>query len=294
MMSPGVTTTMEQSAMYQERATELERTGALYVNYDPRPRSVVAEAMKAWDQFCALPDQEKERFDYTPDHKVSGNGYELKLTGSIDRKEDCHLRVNARDELLKTSALAHPEIGPAFVEAALKANEAIADIVRDFAQIIETEYDVPGFEQDVMEHQPRWLLRFLHYFGDRRPGEEIAAAHPDKGGFTLHLYESHPGVEYFSRETREWTPLPLPHDQTVMFPGLGLQQRTRCRLKALVHRVVATEETGRTSAVCFFNFGNARFYDKQRFGPTQGLIQKHGPGYFYDMPFEEFDQHFID
>lgn len=283
--------------MYQERVKELERLGALYMSYDPLLRKGVEEAMVWWDKFCALPNADKLKFGYTPDHKVSGNGYELKLSGARDQKEDVHFREIVRDELLFGAAKVHPEIGPAFVEKALAVNGLMTELVRDFAQFVEREYHIVGFERDVMEYQPRWLLRFLHYFPIGSPGEVIAAAHPDKGGFTLHLYESHPGVEYFSKETRRWESLPLSHDQTVAFPGLGLQQRSRCQLRALVHRVIATEETalrGRQSAVCFFNFGGARFYNKENRGPTQELIKKHGPDFFYDMSFEEFDQYFID
>lgn len=287
---------MEKREMYQERARMLERLGALYITYDPRLRARVAEAMKAADAFWALPDERKVLFGYSPDTKVSGNGYELKRDG-LDRKEDCHLRVNMRDELLLESAKAHPEIGPAFVEAALKVNELLPDVVRDFARMVEREYGVEHFEEDVMAQQSQWLLRFLHYFGDRKPGEVFAAAHPDKGGFTLHLYESDGGVEYFDYATRTWRPLPLAHDQTVMFPGMGLQHRSRCRLRALTHRVMVEESTaalGRTSAVCFLGFKNTRYYNKPKFGSTQGLVQKGGPDLFYDMPFAEFDRYFID
>ena len=265
------------------------------MNYEPGLRAGVEEAMVAWDAFCALPNEDKLRFGYTPDAKTSGNGYELKLpgSGSFDHKEDAHLRVNVREELLRKSARVHPDIGPAFVDKALQVNDLMSSLVRDFARIVENEYDIPGCERDVMAYQPRWLLRFLHYFGERTPREEIAVPHADKGGFTLHLYESHPGVEYLTYDTREWKELPLSHHQTVIIPGMGLQHRSRCNLRGLVHRVVATEETaitGRSAAVCFFNFDNVRFYDKETFGP----MQKFPPGFFYDMPFEEFDRYFID
>ena len=282
-----------ENTMHQNAAQELATRGRLYVTYDPTLRAAVEEAMRTWKVFTDLPNEQKVLFGYTADAKTSGNGYELKLEGSLDRKEDCHLRVNAREELLVEAANAHPVHGPAFVEAALKVNELMSTMIRDFARSIEIEYGIGGFEEDVMLYQPRWLLRFLHYFGNRQPGDEIAAPHQDKGGFTLHLYESHPGVEYLTYDTKEWKSLPLSHDQTVIIPGMGLQNRSKCKLQALVHRVVATEDTavtGRYSAVCFFNFKNARYFDKQRFGPQQA----YAPGFFYGMPFEEFDKYFID
>lgn len=282
-----------ETTMHQNATKELATQGRLYVKYDPSLRVAVEEAMKTWEAFTQLPSEKKVLFGYTADAKTSGNGYELKLEGSLDRKEDCHLRMNVRDELLIEAAKADSVIGPAFVDAALKVNELMGSMVRDFARSVEHEYSIPGFEEDVMSYQPRWLLRFLHYFGDRHPGDEIAAPHQDKGGFTLHLYESHQGVEYLTYDTKEWKPLPLSHDQTVIIPGMGLQNRSKCQLQALVHRVIATEETastGRYSAVCFFNFNHARFFDKTRFGPQQA----YAPGFFYGMPFEEFDKYFID
>lgn len=282
--------------MYQERARELERLGALYVEYHPTVRAGVLEAMARWDEFCGLPDSQKVLFKYSGDASKSGNGYELKRNG-VDRKEDCHLRVNVREELLELSARAHPEIGPAFVEAALKVQGLIPEIVRDFARLVELECGIEGFEEDVMSQQDEWLLRFLHYFGDRMPGDVFAAAHPDKGGFTLHLYESAGGVEYFDYTDREWRPLPLTHDQTVMFPGMGLQQRSQCRLRALTHRVMVQEDTaatGRTSAVCFLDFKNARYYNKDFFKSTQGLVEKFGPDFLYDISFKGLNKFFKD
>lgn len=278
--------------MQQVGIRDLETLGRLYVTYDPELRKAVGRAMERWEAFCALPNEQKVRFGYTPDAKVSGNGYELKLDG-IDRKENCHLRVEARKELIAMSADADPMLGPAFVEAALEVNERMTHLIRTFAEHVETEYGIEGFARDVMAYQPKWLLRFLHYFGDHEPYDEIAAPHTDKGGFTLHLYESHPGVEYLTHDTRQWKELPLAHDETVIFPGMGLHHRSRCKLQGLTHRVVATEETARTgrfSAVCFFNFDNVRFYNKTKFGS----MQQFPPGHFYGMPFAEFDQYFID
>ncbi|MEK7510694.1 MAG: hypothetical protein AAB582_00445, partial [Patescibacteria group bacterium] len=234
---------METNAMYQAHVKELERLGALYVTYDPALRKIVAEAMKNWDAFCELPDEQKVLFSYTPDHKVSGNGYELKREGGIDFKENCHLRMDARDELLRGSALAHPTLGPAFVESALAVNERMTEVARDFSRLVEQEYGLEGFEDDVMRMQSRWLFRFLHYFPVQTEGQEIAAPHVDKGGFTLHLYESDPGVEYYDYKTRAWEELPLAHDQTVMFPGMLFQHQSRCRLRELAHLFMATKNT---------------------------------------------------
>lgn len=273
----------------------LATEGRVYVPYPQELRVAMEDAMEAWKKFCMLPNEQKLQFGYDPDAKTSGNGYELHLSeeGAKDKKEDFHLREVHRDDLMKRALLVDETITPEFVQKALALNPLMAPILREFAANVEKELDVPGFEADVMSYQPKWLIRFLHYFGDRQPGEEIAAPHNDKGGFTLHLYESHPGVQQLTYDTKEWIDMPLSHDETVIIPGMGLQNRSQCKLRATCHRVIATEETaqiGRFSAVCFFNFANVRFFDKQTFGSQQ----KYAPGFFYDMPFAEFDKYFID
>ncbi|HEX5775013.1 MAG TPA: 2OG-Fe(II) oxygenase family protein [Candidatus Paceibacterota bacterium] len=273
---------------------ELERNGCLYVDYDPSLRKGVEEAVAAWKAFCALPEEKKMAFEYDGDMNVSGNGYELKKgEQGQDFKENVHLRVAARDELLASAAEAHPVIGPEFVETALALNPLMAPLLRSFAVEVEGELGMEGFEADVMERQSSWLLRFLHYFGGRKPGEVLAAPHGDKGGFTLHLYESHAGVERLTFDTEEWVPMDLPHGKTVIFPGMGLQNRAKCRLRAPYHRVVATEETadtGRWSAVCFFNFRNGRHFNKRQHGSQQSQPL----AFNYHMQFDQFDDLFVD
>ncbi len=279
--------------MTEKDIGRLQTEGFVYVQYPEALRIAVEEAVVAWKAFCALPNERKERFSYSGDVKVSGNGYELKLGGGADLKEDFHLRVSVTDWLQQQALEVDDTVTPAFIQKALVLNSLIASTLREFAQAVELKYQIPGFADDVMALQPTWLLRFLHYFGDREEGSEFAAAHVDKGGFTLHLYESHDGVEYLSLNTKEWKPLPLSHDKTVIFPGMGLQQRARCELRALCHRVIATAETaatGRYSAVAFIGFENARYWDKATFGRTQDRE----PGEFYETPFSEFDSYFVD
>ena len=271
---------------------ELETEGRVYVPYPAELRKGVEEAVAAWKAFCDLPEELKARFPYDADAKTSGNGYELKKGNAYDLKENFHLRMIVRDELMRKAHMIDDEIAPRFVEKALAVNGLMKDLLREFAEAVEKDYAIPGFADDVMVKQPEWLLRFLHYFGDRTPGEEIAAPHTDKGGFTLHLYESASGVERLTYD-KQWVEMPLSEGETVIIPGMGLQNRSKCQLKATCHRVVATEETaktGRYAAVCFFNYRNARYFDKARFGAQQ----EWAPGAFYDMPYEEFDKLFID
>ncbi len=146
------------------------------------------------------------------------------------------------------------------------------------------------FADDVAYSTPSLLLRFLHYFGDQTPGKEIASPHVDKGGFTLHLYESDKGVEQLTFDG-QWVPVPVSHEQTVIFPALGLQYRLKNEVKAMCHKVVATPESaqhGRYSAVCFVDFRNNVPWDKEKYGRQQDMPL----GFNYTMPWDEFKTHF--
>lgn len=274
---------------------ELESEGRLYVPYPADLRAAVAAAMKSWEAFEALPQEARARFEYEKDTKTSGTGYEMQRVkdGRPDEKDDMHLRVIKRDFLMGEARKVDDTIAPKFIEDALAIVPAMVPVIQQFAEAVEQTYAIQGFAEDVMAWKDQWLIRFLNYLPSKAAGEEIAAPHVDKGGFTLHLYESDEGVERLTYDTKEWKPFPLSHTETAIIPGMGLQNRSKGKLRALCHRVTANETTatkGRLSAVCFFNFANARFYDKATYGPLQGWP----PGAFYDMPFDELDKLFID
>jgi len=273
---------------------KLKSDGKVFVSYPATLRKGVREAMASWQAFCALPEHVKLRFPYEPDTKQSGNGYELKKEcgALLDRKEDFHLRLAANDELIHHALAVGSGTVERFVQEALMLPNLIEPLLVEFAQSLEKQYGIPGFAQAIADSKSQWLLRFLHYFGECSPGEEIAVPHIDKGGFTLHLYESDTGVEYLAQDKRTWIPMPLAHDETVIFPALGLQQYLKNEVKALCHRVVATDtcaRKGRYSAVCFIDFAGAPHYDKARHGRLQAFPQ----GFNYDMPWEEFRNLFV-
>jgi hypothetical protein len=276
------------------RIRELADVGLVYVPYPSELRTAMAKAMASWRAFYALLAEDKLRFGYVGDVNTSGVGYELKgRPGDVDRKENMHLRLVAKSELMEAAHRVDDVIAPRFIEDALALNPLMAPILREFGESVEATYGVTGFADDVMAKQDEWLLRFLHYPGGRRVGDVIAHPHVDKGGFSLHLDESHGGVERLSYDTREWKPMPLSHRETAIFTGTGLQHRSKCRLKALCHRVVAVEGAasgGRDSAVCFVDFAHRRYFDKTKFGSQQDWP----PGAFYDMPFGEYDRLFTD
>lgn len=273
---------------------ELRTSGKIFVQYPRNARNAVADAMAKWMAFCALPLEIKKRFEYTPDHVQSGNGYEFKDTpgSTLDRKENFHARLSARNEMLELARQVGAPEATALVESALAIPDLIMPMLINFARDIGVEYGLENFVRNVADSKPEIVIRLLHYFGDAHPLDEIASPHIDKGGFTLHLWESDSGVEQLSRDKTKWIPIPVSHDEAVIFPASGLQYLLNGEVKALCHRVRATHESarvGRYSAVAFVDFlGNAH-YDKK----THGRLQDWPAGFNYDMPNQEFRRLFI-
>jgi isopenicillin N synthase-like dioxygenase len=271
----------------------LETRGFVNPSYPTDLRRGVETAMHAWEVFCALPNDLKQRITYTADGNVSGVGYELKLDegSTLDLKEDFHLRLS-EEEHLKKEAQKVGDIALNFVDIALKLSALMAPVIHEFTEEVETQLGLKGFTADTARKHPRALLRFLHYFGDRNVGDVLAVPHVDKDGFTLHLYESHHGLEYLTHDG-VWEPMEFSHAQTAVIPAMRMQYRSQNRLKATCHRIVATDETagpGRFSAVCFFDFSGTPYYDKVK----QGRLQDREPGFNYRMPFNEFSKLFVD
>lgn len=261
-------------------------------------REAVREAADAWKAFCKLPEEQKQLFDYSGDVTVgSGVGYELKRgDGGMDLKEDFHARAKSRQLLMQEAKkVGTPAI--LFVAAALNVSAHLRPAVAEFARLLEDELGLKGFERDTLKAQALWMIRFNHYLPSGDPTAIIASQHCDKGCFTPHLYESDAGLERLTMHPepalRVWEPMPVNENETVIFPGLRLQLRSENQLRATCHRVVANERTakkGRYSIVAFCDSLNVPYYDKARVGRTQNF----GPGFNYDMPFDEYRKMFVE
>lgn len=263
-----------------------------------RLKAAVREAADAWKAFCKLSEDQKKRFSYTPDNAVgSGVGYELKKgEGGMDLKEDFHARAKSRGFLMQEARKIGGEAF-LFVSAALNVSTHLRPLVQEFARQAARDYGMAGFEMDTVRAQPLWTVRFNHYFPTDDPGAVMAGQHTDKGCFTPHLYESDSGLERLTCEPepakRRWEPVSIDPEKTMLFPGLRLQLRSKNRLKATCHRVVANERTakhGRYSIVAFVDSLNIPYFDKARIGRTQNFHA----GFNYDMPFDEFRKMFIE
>lgn len=271
-------------------ADELRDLGLSNVDYPDDLRKTVDNAVASWKAFCQLPKEEKCAFSFLEDSHGDGAGYELKEeSGSKkDLKENFHVTLFQHDRLAE---IANNRTFP-FLNDAKILLDRMEPLIMQFAEMIEREYAIEGFAKEVQLCKPYWILRYLHYFGDRQEGSEIAAPHADKGGFTLHLYESDEGLQYYCIRERSWKAMTVDKTQTVIIPAVQLQLWSKGDLKALYHRVVATERTARTgrySMVCFIPFQNVPMYNKKAYGS----VQVHDIGFNYDIAHEAFAKLFL-
>jgi isopenicillin N synthase-like dioxygenase len=273
---------------------QLEKKGFVGVAYPDALRKAVMEAMISWKGFCSLPEEVRSSFPYS--NEGAGVGYERKGkdTPSPDPKENFDSALGGKEWLDQVCRrIDNPKVDE-FVSAALSLNAQLKPFITAFAGKLEEAFGVPGFAAEVEQSENAYFCRFIHYFGDRAPGEETAGAHPDQSGFTLHLFESDPGLQCFTFEG-SWEDMPVSETETVIIPSMQLQLLSKGRLKALTHRVIATEstaKTGRYSAVCFVQLANTPKYDKNTHGRLQKMVIDRGPGFNYKMVHEDFAELF--
>lgn len=266
---------------------DLETTGLTLVSCPPEVSAGITRAFTWWEAFCALSRETRLKFPYK-----DGVGYELKETpgATRDLKEDFHFTQDGSNWLTETADKMGEVSAVKFVESTKSLVPMIRPMVMRFAEEVERAHKLPGFVDEVVESQGKWIVRFLHYFGGRMVGEETATAHADKSGFTL-SFPSVPGLERLDHGGA-WHPMLVPEGQTLIHPSMQLQYRSQGKLKALCHRVVATPETaitGRFSMVVFIPLVRTASYDKK----GAGRLQEFAPGFNYSMPFAEFERLFV-
>lgn len=270
----------------------LKNIGLVNVVYPNEPRIAVENAVASWKKFCSLPKETKHKFPFIERH-ADGTGYELKEEKGArkDLKENFQITLADFERIQNIAQEIQDPEAIAFIHCAHELIRLIEPVVMQFAQATEKTYGIQGMAEEVLKAKDLWIFRYLHYFNDRPPGEEIAAAHLDKAAFTLHLYESHGGLQYLDKHTRRWQEMPVGDGQTVVIPAMQLQLQSKGDLKALYHRVVATEETSRTgrfSMVCFVPMLGAPLYNKS----AKGRMQHYDVGFNYDISHHDFSELF--
>jgi isopenicillin N synthase-like dioxygenase len=158
-------------------------------------------------------------------------------------------------------------------------------LITSFLNDAEKRTGQEDLTQDALSAQDHYVLRYLHYFPSSDTQEEIAAAHCDIGGFTLHLAQDIPGLQFLHADGF-WKDVVFDGNKTIIFPGIGMQYRTKGQIKATCHRVVSNAESreiGRYSSVLFANWSTGGRWNKEKYG---GLSEQ-TPGFNYDLSHEE-------
>lgn len=268
----------------------LKAKGFVTLDYPSALRKSVERTVGSWKDFCDLSEKVKKGLPYS--NNADGVGYELKdgVGNKADRKENFDLALSGRDWLDKNIVALKDPAAVRFVNDVTELIGIINPVIVEFARQVEKTFNISGFADEVEGSAGGFFVRFIHYFGNRKTGEETASAHVDQSGFTLHLFESHRGLQCLTYD-KKWIDMPVSSGETVIIPAMQMQLRSKGELKALTHRVIANAETarsGRYSAVCFVQLKNTPKYDKDK----HGRLQEKAPGFNYDMPHSEFSKLF--
>jgi isopenicillin N synthase-like dioxygenase len=261
----------------------LANQGYARTQYYPGVQFAVNDAISAWKDFCDQPVNHKGLIPFE-DNGGYENKDKLQNPELMDHKEDFHVtrRYHFDSTFKQTARDAH------FMYAASMLFAAINQVLVDVSIALSTITNV-DFKNLATSIQDGWTLRFLHYYP--QDSQVLAHQHVDKGGHTLHLYDSTPGFERYW--DGKWQSMSFPHDSMVFFPGMLGQYYSHSQLKALAHRVVSSPESkkfGRYSIVLFNDYAKADMvYDKEKYGSTQKLFP---PGQNYGMDFEHFKHYF--
>ena len=219
----------------------------------------------AWREFCRLPQETKEHFAF-PDHQeIWDPGYKMRerAKGRED-KEYFHITsknnefldyYKLNDEVHQSKEL---ENFFAFAENVWKqASALVLEIGKDL------DKDIPGLAAQLEKGRDKQLLRLLHYIPKEDDDISLADQHFDRSGFTLHLYESHNGLQYLDFDM-VWKDAPIKDGETIVFNGYQMEVITNEKIKKTWHRVVRNKQykegETRISMVLFVPFVDTPTY----------------------------------
>lgn len=266
--------------------------GFVAIGYPPDLRAVVHEVAKLWQGFCALPREVVEKLPYSND----SDGVGLEIKEGEGPKGDFKWNFDVTDQAVGWLERHASAIGDAaaldFIKGAASLVGLLKPSIDAFVRDVETEFGIDGFSKEVSEGGATYFVRFIKYPPGAEPNQETATAHVDQSGFTPHLWESAPGLQYLSLDGKAWDFMPVSEGEMVVIPSMQLQLRSEGKLTALCHRVIATPETavsGRYSAVVFVQLPQTPKYDKK----SHGRLQEKAPGFNYGMPHDEFRRLFM-
>ncbi len=232
-----------------------------------------------WRQFCELPQEIKSRFAFS-NHQIGTKDPGYKERERQKGREDkwyFHY-TGENDTLIAKDGLSELVQNNSTLKAFFDFSQLIYKKAGDVALSIAKDLDrkVPGIFKEVEEGRHAMVMRFLYYNPQSPTDMSLADPHVDRSGYTLHLYESHPGLELMNLEER-WIPAPMGEGHTIVFGGYQLEKKSKGEIRATWHRVNrisgVNDRSSRTSIVFFVPFLKSPSY------PKDERLQKLTPGY---------------
>jgi isopenicillin N synthase-like dioxygenase len=244
----------------------------------PTTLNAVMNKTILWRDFCNLPQNIKEKFAFPQHQEMWDPGYKIRER-SKGREDKEYFHITSQNyEFLKyydlTNEVNSTPVLKNFFEFAHnvweKASELVLEIARDL------EKDIPGITAQLEKGRDKQLLRLLHYIPTKDDDMSLADQHFDRSGFTLHLYESHKGLQYLDFDNN-WKDAPMNETRTIVFNGYQMEVITKGKVQKTWHRVIRKPEyqngETRISMVLFVPFVDTPTYPKE--ARSQDLI----PGY---------------
>lgn len=257
------------------------------ISYPPELRTLVLQAQEEWKAFCGLPLDLKKQLSY----ENFGGYFYNDDPEQADVKENLHFSLYYKQKFLDyidtISDSSHKQVVSQFTETLERVMIESQKIINDFIVQVEQELGQTGLAESLLKTRDRFVIRFLHYLPRDSETEVSAMPHCDIGGFTLHLFQDFPGLQYLDNE-KEWQDIKLNETYTSIFPGIQMQHRTHGQVEATCHRVAVNKDTaqrGRYSAVIFNNWSDYPTWDKDK----QGRLAEKESGFNYGMTHEELD-----
>ncbi len=267
--------------------SNFERKGFVTIPYPDDLHKRVLRLAEVWKKWCSLDSEIKKLFSYE-----DGVGYEFQDThgNTRDLKEVFHFTGEKEEWLTQQAKNSQSKVAQELVATSREVLEHLFPEILKYNREIEKEYGLTGLVTEIKESKNTVFIRAIHYFPGKKAGEIHAAHHVDKSGQTEHLYEDYSGVECLGSDG-VWRPMPTWSDEMVAFGSMQMQLRSKNKIKALCHRVVATNESGehgRFAIVAFTQLAKTPTYNKKHRGRLQDLPA----GFNYTLPLNEFKKFF--
>ena len=233
-------------------------------------------AAESFLDFLTLPDDVKNSFYHKIDPRDRGSavGYVLKARhkGDLDNKEYFHYHPIAEEEFLSSLANPDPRIHVFFGYARTihyLASLCLSEILR------ELEGRFPGLRTQFFPEKghPHFYLRFLKY-ATSTTGDFLAAGHYDRGGCTLALSESAPGLR-IGKDDRSLEEVVHTDKTALFFPAVHFDAMTSPELRPAWHDVIQKQEDRYSDSVA--RWAVVFFADAVEFAGRTKLEEAHTP-----------------